>query len=93
MIRVLVRSAAALLFLAVLAFPLDWLLWRLRVVAGGGMDRITVREVTAASLKGSKVEYYIDGAVEVDCSRSVFPQSGAGACWWLRRQKEIVTEQ
>ena len=92
MVRIVVRSIAGLLVAALLAFPLDWLIWRIRVAAGGGMDRVSVRQVTVAALKGNKDEYYIDGSVEVDCSRSLFPQAGAGACWWLRGHREVTTQ-
>ena len=92
MVRIVVRTLAAILLFAILLYPLDWLIWRLRVAAGGGMDRVTVNQVTVAALKGNKSEYYFDGTIEVDCSRSLFPQAGAGACWWLHTHKELVTQ-
>ena len=93
MVRIVVRCLAGLLLAALLAFPLDWLVWRLRVAAGGGMDTTTVTQVTIASLKGNKDEYYMDGETAVSCSRSVFPQAGAGACWWLRRHNQLLTRE
>jgi len=93
MVRIVVRSIAGLLIALLLAFPLDWVVWRIRVAAGGGMDSVSVRQVTVAALKGNKDEYYVDGATEVDCSISLFPQAGAGACWWLRKHSEVTTQE
>jgi hypothetical protein len=27
--------------------------------------------------------------MDVACSRSIFPQAGSGACWWLRRHTVV----
>jgi len=40
-------------------------------------------------LKGNKEEYDWGGDVDVDCSRSLFPQAGEGACWWLNHKKVV----
>lgn len=92
MIRIVVRLFASLLITAVLAYPADWFIWRVRAALGGGMDRVEVTQVTVAALKGNKSEYYLDGSTEVECSRSLFPQAGAGACWWLRGHNQLVTQ-
>jgi hypothetical protein len=88
-IRRLVRSATVLAIAAVLLYPADWALWRVRVALGGGMGSIQVSQVTIAELKGNKEEYYPDGTTTVACSRSLFPQGGGNACWWLRRHPEV----
>lgn len=75
---------------ALLSYPVDWAIWRVRVAAGGGMDTVTVTRFTVAELKGNKEEYYPEGSESVDCSRSLYPQGGAGACWWMRRHPEII---
>ncbi len=90
MIRVLTRSVAAILAAALLSYPMDWLVWRVRVAAGNGMGTVAVSRFTVASLKGNKEEYYPEGDAIVDCSRSFYPQSGAGACWWIRRHPQII---
>mgnify|MGYP001550454852 FL=1 len=67
----------------------DFVVWRTRVALGGGMGKVSVSTIQVASLKGNKEEYYWDGTTEVDCSRSIFPQAGSGACWWLARHKVV----
>jgi len=89
-IRVLVRGVMALLVAGLLAYPLDWAVWRIRVAAGGGMGSVDVSHFTVASLKGNKEEYYPDGTTTVDCSKSLFPEAGSGACWWLARHPQVI---
>ena len=67
----------------------DWGVWRARVAMGGGMGTVSVSRIQVASLKGNKEEYYSDGAEDVDCSRSIFPQAGGGACWWVARHTVV----
>jgi hypothetical protein len=70
----------------------DWGVWRARVAMGGGMGKVTVADMTAVTLKDNKEEYFYNGSTVEDCSQSIFPQAGGGACWWLNRHK-IVFEK
>lgn len=88
-LRMLARGLAGTVVLALLAYPLDWTVWRLRVAAGGGMGKVAVSHFVVAELKGNKEEYYSDGTVTVDCSRSLFPEAGSGPCWWVARHPEV----
>jgi len=69
------------------AYVGDWAVWRVRVAMGGGMGKVTVASMTALALKDNKEEYFYNGSVVEDCSQSLFPQAGSGACWWLNRHK------
>jgi hypothetical protein len=86
------RLLLGLLLAAGVLYAGDWAVWRVRLAAGSGMSRMEVSRIQVAALKGNKEEYYPDGTADVDCSRSLFPQAGAGACWWLERHK-IVFER
>lgn len=70
----------------------DWAVWRIRVARGSGMGTVSVGTLIVTPLKGNKEEYDWGGTADVSCSRSIFPQAGSGACWWLNRHK-IVYEQ
>lgn len=89
-IRWLVRGCIAVFGAALLLYPADWAVWRVRVAFGGGMGTVQVSRLTVAELKGNKEEYYPDGTDTVDCTRSIFPQAGDSACWWLRRHPEVI---
>jgi hypothetical protein len=90
--KLLVRGVVYLLLAAVTLYPLDWAIWRIRVAFGGGMGQQQVSQMTAAEMKGGKETYFFDGTSMVDCSKSLLPQAGAGACWWVARHP-IVTER
>lgn len=81
-----------LLVAALLVYPLDWAVWRIRMLAGGGLDQVPISETTAATLKGNRFEIYSQQSTTVTCSRSLLPQAGAGACWWLRAHPQVVTQ-
>lgn len=83
--RVLSGLAVALAFL----YVGDMAVWGVRAKLGGGMGKVTVSRFVVAPLKDNKEEYYFDGTAEVACSRSLFPQAGSGACWWLRRHRVV----
>lgn len=67
----------------------DWAVWRVRVASGGGMGSVTVSTVIVMPLKNNKEEYDWGGMASVSCSRSIFPQAGGGACWWLTRHNRV----
>ncbi len=85
--RILLRSLVALLVAAALVYIGDFALWKLRDAHGTGESSITITRYVVAPLKGGKEEYYPDGTESVQCSRSLLPQAGSGACWWLARHR------
>jgi hypothetical protein len=89
-IRWVVRSVVALFAIALLLYPADWLVWEAQTLFGGGIGSVQVSHLTVAELKGNKEEYYPDGVQSVACSRSLFPQGGNSACWYLRRHPQVV---
>jgi hypothetical protein len=87
--RIFGRAVVGLIGALALLYLGDWGVWRARVAMGGGMGTVAVSRIEVASMKGNKEEYYWDGTTDVDCSRSIFPQAGSGACWWLARHKVV----
>ena len=63
----------------------DWAVLRVRVSRGTAYRTVQVNQFLATPLKGNKVEYDLMGTVPMTCSRSIFPQQGNPACWWLKR--------
>jgi hypothetical protein len=81
----LVRAAIVLAVLLGLLYAGDWLVLRVKVSHGTAYGVVQVNQFLATPLKGNKVEYDLMGTAPVTCSRSIFPQQGDPACWWLRR--------
>jgi hypothetical protein len=93
-VKMLLRGLIGLLLLAALAYPVDFAIWRTRLALSkdgrGGMGSVEVNRVVAAELKGGKEDYYFDGKMMVDCSKSLFPQGGVGVCWWVEGHRDVV---
>jgi hypothetical protein len=87
--RIAIGILVGLLVSAVSLYLGDWAVWRVRAAMGGGMGTAQVSRFVVAPLKGNKEEYYFDGTAMVDCSRSLFPQAGSGACWWVKRHPVV----
>jgi hypothetical protein len=81
----LVRLVIVLAVLAGLLYVGDWLVLRVRVSHGTAYGVVQVNQLLATPLKGNKVEYDLIGTAPMTCSRSIFPQQGNPACWWLER--------
>ena len=84
MMRVLLRILLGLVGLAVLVYAGDWVVFQAR---GKPVGVIQVNQLLATPLKGNKTEYDFMGVVPITCSRSIFPQQGNPACWWVERHK------
>lgn len=78
-------GAIVLLLLFGMLYAGDWVVWKLRDSRGVGNGTVEVHQFLATSLKGNKTEYDMTGTAQQTCSRSIFPQQGYSACWWLRR--------
>ena len=83
----LVRLVVALAVLLGVLFVGDWAVLRMRLSRGAAFEVVQVNQFLATPLKGNKVEYDLMGTVPMTCSRSIFPQQGNSACWWLERHK------
>ena len=91
-IKLLVRTVIYLVLIVVAAYPVDWAIWKVRVAIGNGIGQEQVSHMTSAAMKGGKSSYYYDGTAMMDCSKSLFPQTGVGACWWVKRHPVVVQE-
>jgi hypothetical protein len=77
--------AAVMIVLLGMLFVGDWAVFRVRIAHGTAYAVVEVNQFLATPLKGNKVEYDLTGTVQETCSRSIFPQKGNPACWWLQR--------
>jgi hypothetical protein len=69
----------------VLLYAGDWAALQLRLSHGTAYRTVDVNQFLATPLKGNKVEYDWTGVEKQRCTRSIFPQAGSSACWWLER--------
>ncbi len=71
--------------LAGILYAGDWMVLRIRVARGTAFGSVQVNQFLAIPLKANRVQYDFTGTVQQTCSRSIFPQKGNPACWWLQR--------
>jgi len=83
--RRLGRIAIVMVVLLELLYVGDWVVLSFRLSRGTAFGVVEVNQFLATPLKGNKVEYDLIGTVPETCSRSIFPQKGNAACWWLKR--------
>jgi hypothetical protein len=84
------RLSQVVIVMVVLAGMLyvgDWVVLQVRITHETAYGMVEVNQFLATPLKGNKVEYDLVGTVQETCSRSIFPQKGNPACWWLERHK------
>ena len=89
--KILGRGLLWAVLVALVVYPVDWAVWRVRVSHGGGMGEVQVGSVIAAQLKGDKEEYYAEGTTLMPCSQTIYPQGGNDPCWWLVRHPDQIT--
>jgi hypothetical protein len=74
-----------LLAAVLLTYVVDLIVLQVRIKRGTAYRVIQVNQFLATPLKGQKEEYDLLGTVPTTCARSLFPQPGTPACWWLER--------
>jgi hypothetical protein len=85
--RRLSQLVIAVIVLLGMLYVGDWAVLRKRIAHGTAYGTVEINQFLATPLKGNKVEYDLIGTVQETCSRSIFPQNGNPACWWLQRHK------
>jgi hypothetical protein len=89
-LRMVLRGLGVVVLIAAVAYPADWVVWRVRLTRGGGMGQVEVSLFTVAELKGGKEDYYPNGTIVMGCSESLYPQGGFHPCWWQQRHRELI---
>jgi len=81
-----IKVGSLILLAAVLALYLgDAAAFAVKKHNGNAYRVIQVNQFLATPLKGNKEEFDVAGSESVTCSRTIFPQPGVPACWWLER--------
>ena len=87
--RILGEAAKYLVISLAILYGLDWSVFQVRNLHGGGMGTVPVEQYLSTALKGNKAEYDYLGTANERCSRTLFPQYAASnwnaPCWWLQR--------
>ncbi len=85
MSRFLKTGVLGLLAAVLLLYVGDVTAFAVKKRDGTAYGSIVVNQFLTTPLKGQKEEYDAVGSEDVTCSRTIFPQPGTPACWWLAR--------
>jgi hypothetical protein len=87
-----IRRPFLYLFALVAVYLADCAVFEIRLAHGTGLSTASVEQYLKTSLKGQKSEFYFQGTVSENCTRSLFPQRVAlhwtPPCWWLKRHPQ-----
>ena len=90
--RVLVFSLMSALSLTLLAYAIDYAIFRYRVSTNRQpYGQVTVQSYDAVAQKNGKTQYIFNAPEAQTCVNSLFPHDGFTPCWYLQKHTEPRT--
>jgi hypothetical protein len=87
--KIVASGLVALMAASVLAYGLDYSLWRYKLSTGrNAYGTLTVQFYYAIQEKNGKTEYDFQPPQQESCVNSLFPHSGYSPCWYERKHME-----
>ena len=90
--RLLVVMLLSLVTLTIVAYIVDFAIFRYRVAAKHAFGQVTVTSYDAVQQKNGKTEFLFDPPQAQTCVNSLFPRAGYLPCWYLQRHPERRTD-
>lgn len=91
--RVFLGTLLVVLATAVLAFGVDFLLFRIRLATNrNAYGSVVVTHYYAVLQKNGKTQLIFDPPASENCVNALFPHTGFSPCWYLRRHPEQRTD-
>lgn len=91
--RVFSATMLGLLVVAVLAFGVDFAVFRMRVAMNhDAYGSVVVSHYYAVLQKNGKTQFIFDPPGPQTCVNALFPHAGNLPCWYLRRHPERRTD-
>ena len=91
--RFFLYTILSLIGAAVLAFVVDFLVFRLRVAANWSpYGSVTVSHYYAVAQKNGKTQFIFDPPQPWTCVHALFPRDGSLPCWYLDHHPEQRTD-
>jgi hypothetical protein len=81
----------ALTGVVLLAYAVDYGVFRYRVGTNRGFGQVTVTNYDAVQQKNGKTEFIFNDPQPQTCVNSLFPRAGYLPCWYLQRHSEQRT--
>jgi hypothetical protein len=91
--RIALKSTLALVGAGLLAFTLDYAVFRIRVATSANpYGSVVVSHYTAVLQKNGKTTFTFDPPQPWTCVNALFPHAGSLPCWYLSRHPEQRTD-
>ena len=88
----MLKSILALVGAGLLAFTLDYIIFRIRVATNANpYGSVVVNHYTAVLQKNGKTTFTFDPPQPWTCVNALFPHAGSLPCWYLSRHPEQRT--
>ena len=90
--RIFLATVLFILATALLAFGVDFAVFRLRLATNRNpYGSVVVTRYYAVLQKNGKTQFIFDPPGPETCVNALFPHSGVMPCWYLRRHPELRT--
>jgi hypothetical protein len=89
--RLLAAMLLALTGAVLLAYGVDYVVFRYRIGTNRAFGQITVTSYDAVPQKNGKTEFLFNDPQLQTCVNSLFPRAGYLPCWYLQRHTEQRT--
>jgi hypothetical protein len=87
--RVTIVSAVGLILIA---YAVDYGVFRYEVAAGKAFGQVTVTSYDAVQQKSGRTQFLFRAPQAETCVKSLFPHAGFVPCWYLQRHTEQRTD-
>jgi hypothetical protein len=90
--RVLLAALLSVAAAVLIAYVLDYAVFRYRMAANKGFGQVAVTTYDAVQQKSGKTEFLFNPPQAQTCVNSLFPRAGYVPCWYLQRHTEQRTD-
>jgi hypothetical protein len=91
--RLFVIGVASLLLVTLLAFAIDYGIFRYRVASSRQpFGQVTVQSYDAVAQKNGKTQFIFNPPAAQICVNALFPHAGYTPCWYLQKHTEPRTD-
>jgi hypothetical protein len=90
--RFLLVTPLSLAGVILIAYALDYAVFRHRVAASAAFGQVTVTTYDAVQQKSGKTVFIFNPPQAQTCVNSLFPRAGYVPCWYLQRHAEQRTD-
>jgi hypothetical protein len=88
LLRLIGGSILVVVALALIAYVVDYGVFRYRLAKNAAYGQVTVTTYDAVLQKNGKTEFLFDPPQAETCVNALFPHAGFSPCWYLQRHPE-----